>query len=65
MTREEMVDALVEHYVECILEINAEEWISERLRYGMTQAMAFKPYDQRTDEEIKAEYDEMFEEDSQ
>lgn len=56
MTREEMIDELVEHYVDGVFEAGAEEWISQRLRYGMS----FKPYDQCTDEEIKAEYDEMF-----
>ena len=56
MTREEMIDTLVDHYLDGIFDAGAEEWINQRLRYGMS----FKPYDEMTDEEIKAEYDEMF-----
>ena len=56
MTREEMINELVESIIDGIIDCGAAEWIENRLRYGMS----FKPYDKMTDEEIEQEYRETF-----
>lgn len=56
MTREEMINELVESIIDGIIDCGAAEWIEGRLRHGMS----FKPYDEMTDEEIEQEYRETF-----
>lgn len=56
MTREEMINELVEKIIDDVIDCGAAEWIGNRLRYGMS----FKPYDKMTDEEIEQEYRETF-----
>lgn len=56
MTREQMIDALVERRVNRIFDCDAEIWIEARLRHGMD----WEPYINMTDEEIREEYLDAF-----
>ena len=56
MTREEMIDELVEEITNSIIDCGAAAWIEGRLRYGMS----FVPYEEMTDEQIEREYRDTF-----
>jgi hypothetical protein len=58
MTREEMVDALVEAHLNDIFEAGVEQWITERLRNGMP----WKAYNQMTGEDLINQYRDRFSE---
>lgn len=61
MTREEMIEELVSHEMDLIFEAGIDLFIKNILIYGTSRT----PYDEMTDEEIKADYDETFEEDEE
>lgn len=56
MTREQMINELVEARIETIFDCDPEIWIENILRNGA----GFKPYDQMTDDELCDEYCEEF-----
>jgi len=56
MTRDELVDALIQDDLEAIGEAGAFEWITNRLLDGMP----WMPYNKMTDDELSFEYRNRF-----
>lgn len=56
MTRDEMVNDLINWHIDNIFEAGTAFWIGDVLRSGAS----FNPYDNRTNEEIETEYKEIF-----
>lgn len=58
MTREEMIERLIDDRIESIYQGgDPEQYLRELFRYGNT----YKGYEELTDKEIKIEYNETFE----
>ena len=59
MTRDQMIEDLADREMDLIFEAGIEPFVKNVLIYGSSR----KPYDQMTDEEVIAEYQEVFLED--
>lgn len=58
MTREKMIQLLLEDHMDSIYEVGMEEWVQERLLNGIS----FTPYLQMTDEQLQKEYEDTYDE---
>ncbi len=58
MTREQMIEELVQAHLNDIFEAGVEQWITERLRNGMH----WRAYNELTDEHLANQYRDRFSE---